>query len=423
MSLAYRKGILHSADVPLPLIADEIGTPTWCYDIDDIERRARLFLEATADLRPLICYALKANSNQAVIATLARHGIGADVVSGGELSRATAAGVPPERIIYSGVGKTPDEIRMALELGIGQFNVESLPELHSIAAIAAASGHTAPVALRVNPDVDGRTAAKITTGRRDNKFGIPLDEIPHAYALIQGMPNVRAVGLAVHIGSQIFALDAFASAFARVAALTGELRAQGYKVERTDVGGGLGIDYTGCGTDGNIHDYAAVVRNAIMPLGTQIIMEPGRWIVAHAGVLLTRVLYIKETAARRFVIVDAAMNDLLRPALYEAFHPILTVNQPDDHAPLSPADVVGPVCESADSIATNRPMPPVAAGALLAITSVGAYGAAMSSTYNGRPLAPEILVHKGQWAVVRRRQTVAEMLAADSMPPWLDARG
>ena len=373
---------------------------------------------ALAGLDATICYALKANGNLAVIRTLARLGAGADVVSEGELRRALAAGVPPHKIVFSGVGKTRAEMAAALDAGIAQINVESEPELEALSEVAAARGVTAPVALRVNPDVDAGTHDKISTGRKENKFGIEAEHAVALYARAQTMTGIRPVGLAVHIGSQLTELAPYRETFGRVAALVRRLRADGHKVTHLDLGGGLGIVYRD-ETPPAPADYGAVVREVIGPLGCAVAIEPGRSLVGNAGVLLTRVIYVKQGTARRFVIVDAAMNDLARPTLYDAYHDIVTVAAPPAGAPVAPVDVVGPVCETGDTFAVGRPLAPVKAGDLLAIMTAGAYGAAMASTYNARPLVPEVLVHGDRFAEVRPRQDYDTMLKSDAMPPWL----
>jgi diaminopimelate decarboxylase len=369
-----------------------------------------------------ICYALKANANQAVVRTLACEGAGADVVSEGELRLALAAGVPPARIVFAGVGKTAAEIGFALGVGIRQFNVESMPELHAIDAIAQAAGKRAPVAIRVNPDVDARTHAKITTGKSENKFGIDLAHALEAYALASRLPGVAATGFAVHIGSQLTSVEPYRAAFAKLADLVREARAAGHRVETLDLGGGLGIAYDG-EEPPTFAAYAGAVRDTVAGLGCALICEPGRALVGNSGVLLARVLYVKEGVSRRFAILDAGMNDLIRPPLYDAYHAIVPVREPAPGAPLQPIDVVGPVCESADRFAAQRPLPPLAAGDLVAIRSAGAYAAAMASAYNGRPLVAEVLVRGTDFAIVRPRATYDEMVARDRLPPWLAPNG
>jgi len=419
MSFTYRNGVLHAEDVPLPEIAAAVGTPFYCYAASTLEDRYRTFAAALADVNPTICYALKANSSQAVIRTFARLGAGADIVSEGELLRARAAGVPAEKIIFAGVGKTREEIRTALEHRIWQFNAESIPELHALSEVAVSMGVKAPVALRINPDVDAKTHAKISTGKKDNKFGIDYDHAREAYALAATLPGIEPVGIAVHIGSQLTDVTPFRDAFVRVADLVRALRADGHKVPRVDLGGGLGVPYRG-ETPPDLSAYAALVREIIRPLGCHVACEPGRWMVAEAGVLVSRVVHVKDGTSRRFVIVDAGMNDLIRPAMYDAYHPIDPVDEPAPDAPIGPVDVVGPVCESGDTFAIERPMPPLSAEDLVAFRFAGAYGAVMASTYNSRPLAPEVIVKGDRFATSRRRQTVEELLAAERLPPWLE---
>ncbi len=416
----YRGGRLHAEDVPLDRIAAEVGTPVYVYSTATLTRHFRVFEEALAGLPHLICYAMKANSNLAVIATLARLGAGMDVVSGGEYARAKAAGVPGERIVFSGVGKTAAEMRQALAGGIRQFNVESEPELRLLSEVAAGMGAEAPVALRVNPDVDARTHAKIATGKAENKFGIPFDQARETYALAATLPGIRVVGVDVHIGSQLTELAPYRDAFALVAELTRALRADGHAITRLDLGGGLGIPYV---ADNDAPpppaEYGRIVRETVGDLGCEIEVEPGRLIAGNAGVLLSQVLYLKEGAGRGFLIVDAAMNDLIRPAMYDAHHDLVPVAEPAPGAERRPMDIVGPVCESGDTFARARPVPPLAQGDLVAFRSAGAYGAVMASEYNSRPLVPEVLVDGDHFDVVRRRPTFDEMLARDNIPPRL----
>ncbi|HZH25678.1 MAG TPA: diaminopimelate decarboxylase [Azospirillaceae bacterium] len=419
MSFTYRNGVLHAEDVPLPEIAAAVGTPFYCYAASTLEDRYRTFAAALADMNPTICYALKANSSQAVIRTFARLGAGADIVSEGELLRARAAGVPAEKIIFAGVGKRREEIRTALEHRIWQFNAESVPELHALSEVAVSMGVKAPVALRINPDVDAKTHAKIATGKKDNKFGIDYDHAREAYALAASLPGIEPVGIAVHIGSQLTDVTPFRDAFKRVADLVRALRADGHGVPRVDLGGGLGVPYRG-ETPPDLSAYAALVREIIRPLDCHVACEPGRWMVAEAGVLVSRVVHVKDGTSRRFVIVDAGMNDLIRPAMYDAYHPIDPVGEPAPDAPIGPVDVVGPVCESGDTFAIERPMPPLSADDLVAFRFAGAYGAVMASTYNSRPLAPEVIVKGDRFATSRRRQTMEELLAAERLPPWLE---
>ena len=414
----YKGGQLMAEDVSLAALADRVGTPFYCYSSATLTRHFQVYDQALAGLDHTVCFAVKANGNLAVLTTLARLGAGADVVSGGELDRALAAGVPASKIVFSGVGKTADEMAKALKAGIHQLNVESEPELRELSRVAQSLGRTASVAIRINPDVDAKTHHKITTGRAENKFGIDWDRAPAIYALARDLPGIEAPGIAVHIGSQLTDLDPYRAAYTRVKEVALDLRAKGHDIRRLDLGGGLGIPY-------NLEkapppsDYGAMVKEIVGDLGCQITVEPGRLICGNAGVLVTRVLYVKQGSTRTFVIVDAAMNDLIRPALYDAYHAIVPVAEPAAGAPTAPVDVVGPVCETGDTFASERHLPAVKAGDLLAFRSAGAYGAVMASTYNGRPLVPEVLVSGADSAVVRRRQEPEEMLALDSLPPWL----
>ena len=417
---AYRNGVLHAEDVDLIALSQAVGTPFYCYATATLERHYRVFAQAFADVDALICYAMKANSNQAVIATLARLGAGADVVSEGELLRARSAGVPPHKIMFSGVGKTAHELALAVEQGILCVNVESEAELELLAEIAVQKGRTADISIRVNPDIDPKTHAKIATGKAENKFGIPISRARDVYTRAAKLDGVRVVGVDMHIGSQITALDPFSDAFALLADFVRVLRADGHVIRHVDLGGGLGIPYREDNEPPPDPDaYAAVVKNATRDLDCQLIFEPGRLIVGNAGILLTRVLYLKRGEAKTFVIVDAGMNDLVRPTLYDAHHDIRPVREPQVSAPRTVADVVGPVCESGDFIALDRSMVEPKPGDLLAIMSAGAYGAVEASTYNTRALVPEVLVRKGEWALVRPRVTAAELIALDRMPAWL----
>jgi diaminopimelate decarboxylase len=417
---AYRNGVLHAEAVDLTALADSVGTPFYCYATATLERHYRVFAQAFADVDALICYAMKANSNQAVIATLARLGAGADVVSEGELLRARGAGVPPQKIMFSGVGKTARELALAVEQGILCVNVESEAELELLAEIAAQKGRAADISIRVNPDIDPKTHAKIATGKAENKFGIPISRARDVYARAAKLDGIRVVGVDMHIGSQITELDPFSDAFALLADFVRVLRADGHVIRHVDLGGGLGIPYREDNEpppDPNA--YAAVVKSATRDLDCRLIFEPGRLIVGNAGILVTRVLYLKSGEAKTFVIVDAGMNDLVRPTLYGAHHDIRPVGAAAVGAQQIVADVVGPVCESGDFIALDRSMVEPKAGDLLAIMSAGAYGAVEAGTYNTRPLVPEVLVRKGEWAVVRPRVTAAELIALDRMPAWL----
>jgi diaminopimelate decarboxylase len=417
---AYRDGVLHAEDVDLAGIAAKVGTPFYCYSTATLSRHYQVFTEALAGLDSLICYALKANSNQAVLATLADLGAGADVVSGGELARALAAGIPADRIVFSGVGKTEAELAAALQAGILCLNVESEPELRALSKVATEMGKVAAVSLRVNPDVDARTHKKIATGKAENKFGIPRSKARAVYAEAARMPGLRVAGVDMHIGSQIVELEPFEQAFALLAELVGELRADGHAIRHVDLGGGLGIPYR---TDNEPPPeplrYGEIVKRLIGPLGVKVIIEPGRLIAGNAGVLVAKVLYVKEGEAKTFVITDAGMNDLIRPTLYEAFHDIKPLAEPAAGARRMVADVVGPVCETGDFQAQDRDLPELKAGDLIAILTAGAYGAVQACTYNTRPLVPEVLVKDSEWAVVRPRVEIEALIALDRLPPWL----
>ena len=416
----YRGGVLHAEAVDLNVLAEAVGTPFYCYSTATLERHYRVFAGAFADVDALICYAMKANSNQAVIATLARLGAGADVVSGGELLRARAAGIPPDKIMFSGVGKTTHELALAVEQRILCVNVESEAELELLAEIAASKGRPADISIRVNPDVDPRTHAKIATGKAENKFGIPISRARDVYARAAKLEGVRVAGVDMHIGSQIVELDPFNDAFALLADFVRQLRADGHVIKHVDLGGGLGIPYREDNEPPPDPDaYAAVVKRATRDLGCQLIFEPGRLIVGNAGILVTRVLYVKRGEAKTFVIVDAGMNDLVRPTLYDAHHDIRPVREPVVGAPRIIADVVGPVCESGDFLALDRSMAEPKPGDLLAVMTAGAYGAVEAGTYNTRALVPEVLVKAGEWALVRPRVGAEELIALDRLPAWL----
>jgi len=417
---AYRNGVLHAEDVDLNVLADAVGTPFYCYATATLERHYRVFAQAFADVDALICYAMKANSNQAVIATLARLGAGADVVSEGELLRARAAGIPAQKIMFSGVGKTERELALAVEQGILCVNVESEPELERLAAIGAQKGRAADISIRVNPDIDPKTHAKIATGKAENKFGIPISRARAVYARTAKLKGVRVTGVDMHIGSQITELEPFSDAFELLADFVRELRADGHVIRHVDLGGGLGIPYREENEPPpDPSAYAAVVKRATRDLDCQLIFAPGRLIVGNAGILVTRVLYVKRGEAKTFVIVDAGMNDLVRPTLYDAHHDLRPVKEAPVGAPRLIADLVGPVCESGDFIAQDRPMTEPKAGDLVAVMSAGAYGAVQASTYNTRALVPEVLVRKGEWALVRPRIGVQELIALDRVPSWL----
>ncbi|MFY9290228.1 MAG: diaminopimelate decarboxylase [Methylorubrum rhodinum] len=416
----YRDGRLHAEDVDLTALAGEVGTPFYCYSTATLERHYRVFAEAFADDDALVCFAMKANSNQAVLTTLARRGAGMDIVSEGELRRALAAGVPGDRIVFSGVGKTKDEMAAALEAGILCFNVESEPELAALSEVAASRGERAPVSIRVNPDVDALTHAKISTGKSENKFGIPISRAREVYARAALMPGLQLVGVDTHIGSQITDLAPFESAARRLCELAGALLADGHKLHHVDFGGGLGIPYR----DDNAPPpdpaaLAAILRPHFRPLGLRPVFEIGRMIAGNAGILVTRVIYVKPTEAKTFVIVDAAMNDLIRPTLYEAFHALRPITEAAPDARRITADVVGPVCETGDYLALAREMPEVAAGDLIAVMSAGAYGAVQAGTYNSRRLVPEVLVSGDRSAVVRPRPSFEDLIRLDRVPEWL----
>jgi len=416
----YRHGQLHAEDVPLREIAQAVGTPFYCYSAATLTRHYTLFAEALSPLPHLVCFAVKSLSNVAVLKLLGDLGAGMDVVSEGEYRRARAAGVPGDRIVFSGVGKTRAEMATALTGGIRQFNVESEPELRALSEVAASFGATAPVALRINPDVDAGTHDKISTGRKEDKFGIPLDQARALYALAARLPGLRVVGIDMHIGSQLTDLAPFEAAYAKMADLTLALRADGHRIERLDLGGGLGIPYTrGNQAPPLPLDYGAMVKRVLGHLDCEIEIEPGRLISGNAGVLVAQVIWRKQGAGREFLILDAAMNDLVRPAMYAAHHDIVPVDEVPPGSPMPPVDIVGPVCESGDTFARGRPMPLLQAGDLVAFRSSGAYGAVMASEYNSRLLVPEVLVRGDHFAVIRRRPTFDEMLARDTIPEWL----
>lgn len=416
----YRNGVLHAEAVDLAALAEEIGTPFYCYSTATLTRHYQVFANAFADVPALVCYAMKANSNQAVIATLAKLGAGADVVSGGELKRARAAGIPPERIMFSGVGKTEAELAMAVDAGILCVNVESEPELELLSRVAASKGRTAHISVRVNPDIDAKTHHKIATGKSENKFGIPISTAREVYARAAKLPGIKVAGVDMHIGSQITDLDPFGDAFTLLAEFVRTLRADGHTIEHVDLGGGLGIPYRDDNEPPPLPDaYAAVVKRATRDLNCRLIFEPGRLLVGNAGILVTRVLFIKQGEAKTFVIVDAAMNDLIRPTLYEAHHEIRPVQEPAATTPRIRADVVGPVCESGDFLALDRDLPEPRPGDLMAVMSAGAYGAVQAGTYNTRALVPEVLVRDDQWALVRPRLDADQLIALDRLPPWM----
>src|SRR5499426_2112458 len=416
----YRDGVLHAEGVDLVRLAGQVGTPFYCYSTATIERHYKVFAGAFADVRALVCYAMKANSNQAVIAALARLGAGADVVSGGELARALAAGVAPDKIMFSGIGKTERELAAAVDADILCVNVESEPELELLSAIAASKGRRAAISLRVNPDVDARTHAKIATGKSENKFGIPISRAREVYGHAAKLPGLKVSGVDMHIGSQITALKPFNDAFALLSDFVRVLRADGHRIEHVDLGGGLGIPYRDDNEPPPHPDaYGEMVKRATKGLDCTLIFEPGRLIVGNAGILVSRVLFVKRGEAKNFVVLDAAMNDLIRPTLYDAHHEIWPVREARPGAPRLVADVVGPVCESGDFLALDRDLPEPQPGDLVAIMSAGAYGAVQAGTYNTRPLVPEVLVRDDQWVLVRPRVTVDQLIALDRLPPWL----
>ena len=415
----YRGGILHAEGVALDRLAAAVGTPFYCYSTATLTRHYEVFAGAFADLRALVCYAMKANSNQAIIKTLAGLGAGADVVSGGELKRALLVGIPPQKIMFSGVGKTEAELAAAVDAGILCVNVESEPELALLSAIASAKGRRTDISLRVNPDVDARTHAKIATGKSENKFGIPISRAREVYAHAAKLPGLRVSGVDMHIGSQITELQPFDDAFALLSEFVHMLRADGHAIDHVDLGGGLGIPYRDGEDPPGPEAYAAVVKRATASLDCTLIFEPGRLIVGNAGILVTRVLYVKRGEAKTFVIVDAGMNDLVRPTLYEAHHEVRPVKEAPAGAPQILADVVGPVCESGDFLALDRTMPEPAPGDLIAVMTAGAYGAVQAGTYNTRPLVAEVMVKDNQSSVVRPHIGVDEIIALDRLPDWM----
>ena len=416
----YKNGALHAEDVPVAEIAAAVGTPFYVYSTATLLRHFKLFDDALEGMDHLVCYAMKAASNQAILKTLGDAGAGMDVVSGGEYMRAKAAGVPGDRIVFSGVGKTADEIRLALTGGIRQFNVESEPEMQVLNSIALELGVVAPITIRVNPDVDAKTHAKIATGKSENKFGIPISRAHEVYAMAGAMKGLDVIGIDVHIGSQLTDLTPFELAYEKVANLTEELRAQGHNIRRLDLGGGLGIPYERSNVAPPLpSDYGALVKRTLGHLGCEIEIEPGRLIAGNAGLMVSEVIYVKAGEDREFLIIDGAMNDLIRPAMYDAHHDIVPVIEPEAGIEMAKYDVVGPVCESGDTFARRRVMPPMQSGELVAFRSAGAYGAVMASEYNSRPLIPEVLVNGDQFAVIRRRPTFDEMINRDTLPEWL----
>ena len=417
---SYAGGTLCAETIPLSRIAAEVGTPFYCYSLAGLRRNYRALEAALDGLPATVCYALKANSNQAVIAAFAKLGAGADVVSAGELRRALAAGIPAPRIVFSGVGKTREEIALALRSGIRQLNVESEAELDLISAVAGEAGVTARVSLRINPDVDARTHDKISTGRKQDKFGIPIDRTLPAYARAADLPNLEPAGLAMHIGSQLLSVAPYRAAFGRLAGQVRALRAAGHTVHSLDLGGGIGIIYRDEAPP-RFEDYAEVVRETVGGLDCDLLFEPGRSMVGNAGILAARVLYVKQGGIRPIAVVDAAMNDLARPAMYDAYHAIVPVSEPQNGPDCVEMDVVGPICESGDTFAVARSLPPLAPGDLVAFGSAGAYGSVMSSAYNSRPPAPEVMVSGDRFAVVRARLTIEELIRPEAVPDWLEA--
>ncbi len=416
----YKNGTLHAEGVPIPEIAAAVGTPFYVYSTATLTRHYRLFTEALSPLPHLVCFAIKSLSNVAVLKTLGNLGAGMDVVSGGEYLRAKAAGVPGDRIVFSGVGKTREEMRMALTGGIRQFNVESEPEMRALSEVATSLGVTAPIAVRVNPDVDAKTHEKIATGKKENKFGIPIARASEVYAEAARLPGIKVVGIDVHIGSQLTELEPFEQAYLKVADLTRRLRSEGHGIQRLDLGGGLGIPYTRSNEAPPLPtDYGALIKRTVGDLGCEIEIEPGRLISGNAGLLVASVIYVKNGEGRDFLILDAAMNDLVRPSMYGAHHDIVPVAEPPVAAPTQEFDVVGPVCETGDTFAKGRDLPLVAEGDLVAFRSAGAYGSVMASEYNTRPLVPEVLVNGDHFAVIRARPSFDEILNRDTIPAWL----
>jgi diaminopimelate decarboxylase len=416
----YRDGSLYAEDVSLAEIADRVGTPFYCYSTATLERHFTLFDEALSGMDHLVCYAMKANSNQAVLTLMAGLGAGVDVVSGGEYRRAKAAGFSGDRIVFSGVGKTREEMTLALTGGIRQFNVESEPEMERLNAVALGLGLVAPITVRVNPDVDAKTHAKIATGKKENKFGIPISRAREVYARAAALPGIDVVGIDVHIGSQLTQLEPFEAAYGKVKELTRELRADGHDIRRLDLGGGLGIPYERSNEAPPLpSEYGAMVQRVLGDLDVEVEIEPGRLIAGNAGVLVSEVIYVKSGEEREFLIIDAAMNDLIRPAMYEAHHDIVPVVEAAPGSEKVKYDIVGPVCESGDTFAKQRDLDVLGEGDLIALRSAGAYGAVMASEYNSRPLIPEVLVQADQFAVIRKRPDYDEMINRDIIPEWL----
>ena len=417
---SYKNGALHAENVPLTTIAKEVGTPFYCYSSATLERHYQVFDQAFADVKHLICYAIKANSNQAVIKTLANLGAGMDVVSEGELRRALEAGVSADKICFSGVGKTREEMATALNANILSFNIESEPELHTLSEVASSLDKEASIAIRVNPDVDAKTHAKISTGKAENKFGIAYERAREIYAIAANLPGIAPHGVHMHIGSQITDLTPFDNAFRLMRELVQDLRSDGHEITHIDLGGGLGIPYEEDAKDPpHPNDYAAIIEQAIGDLDATLVFEPGRLIAGNAGILVSKVLYLKKGTAKDFLIVDAAMNDLIRPTLYEAYHQILPIDESKNEQPKSLMDVVGPVCETGDFLAENRQMPEFAPEELIAVMSAGAYGAVQSCTYNSRLMIPEVMVKGDEYAVIRPRPTYEDLIKLDQLPKWI----
>jgi diaminopimelate decarboxylase len=419
---AYKKGDMHAEGVALKTIAAQVGTPFYCYSAGALRAALLEFTRGMKGMNASVCYAMKANSSLAVIKLFAEMGAGADIVSEGEMKRALAAGVPPERIIYSGVGKKATELMAALQAGVGQINVESSAELETLNAVAGQLGKRADITIRVNPDVDAKTHAKITTGKKGNKFGIDLNLARAAFAEAGKLPHLRVVGIAMHIGSQLTTLEPYRKSIAKVAKFIAQLRADGHAIDKFDIGGGLGIVYKKEKLP-SIADFLAVVKKETKGLGCELTFEPGRRLVGEAGVLVSEVILVKPGVSKTFVIVDAAMNDLIRPTLYEAWHDIVPVRQARPNAATIRCDIVGPICESGDYLAQNRDLPPLSAGDLVMVRSAGAYGAVMASTYNTRPLAPEVMVDGTRFAVTRPRPSIEDMLSAERIPQWMTNGG
>ena len=415
----YKDGALHAEDVDLSHIAAAVGTPFYVYSSATLLRHFKLLDDGLQGMDHLICYAMKAASNQAILKLLGGVGAGMDVVSGGEYARARAAGIPAERIVFSGVGKTRSEMEMVMNGGIRQFNVESEPEMRLLSQVAVELKQIAPITIRINPDVDAKTHVKISTGRKEDKFGIPISKAREVYALAAGLPGLKIVGIDVHIGSQLTELEPFALAYEKVAKLTDVLRADGHEITRLDLGGGLGIPYEKSNEcPPTPADYGALIREKVGHLGCEIEIEPGRFITGNSGLLVSEVIYVKEGEDREFLIVDGAMNDLIRPAMYGAHHEIVPIVEPAAGVDYQPYDVVGPVCESGDTFAKGRALPEMQAGDLIAFRSAGAYGAVMASEYNSRPLVPEVIVHGDQFAVIRARPSLEDIINRDTIPEW-----